>query len=181
MERRRAVRISRLLSFGLRHQPAALGLSLDAQGWTDVSGLLDALRAGGEEVSREELAEIVRRSDKQRFALSGDGQRIRANQGHSIDVDLGLEPREPPQRLYHGTVSRFVDAIRRDGLVRGARTHVHLSADVATAEQVASRRAGARVVIVVRAAEMHADGVLFFRSENGVWLTAHVPPRYLEL
>jgi putative RNA 2'-phosphotransferase len=156
-------------------------LHLDEAGWADVASLLAALAARGEPLSHDELAEIVRESDKQRFALAADGARIRANQGHSIAVELGLPEREPPARLYHGTVARFLASIRQDGLRRGARQQVHLSADVRTAQIVARRRKGPWAILVVRANEMHRAGHRFFLSENGVWLTDHVAPSYLEL
>lgn len=174
--------ISKLLSLALRHDPAALGLALDHAGWADVDAVLRALSDRGMAVTREELAEIVRTSDKQRFALGEhEGRaRIRANQGHSVDVELGLTAREPPERLYHGTVDRFAQSIRASGLRRGARMHVHLSGDESTAQIVASRRRGARVILGVRAREMHSAGYAFYQSDNGVWLTEHVPPEYLE-
>jgi len=178
VERTRAVRISKLLSFGLRHDPAALGVELDDAGWTPIDAVLAGLARHDETVTRDELEEVVRANDKQRFAIDGD--RIRANQGHSVDVDLGLDRREPPELLYHGTVARLVEAIREDGLLRGQRTHVHLSADVRTAENVGRRR-GAPVVIKVLARAMHEAGHAFFVSENGVWLTEHVPARFLEI
>jgi putative RNA 2'-phosphotransferase len=168
--------ISRFLSLVLRHKPEVVGISLDPQGWVDVDVLLAALRAHGREVTRAELERVVATSDKKRFAIEGD--RIRANQGHSVEVDLGLRPETPPPRLYHGTVARFVERIRREGLVRGQRHHVHLSADVATAKNVGGRR-GAPVVLEVDAAAMDRAGHVFYRSENGVWLTDHVPPAFL--
>jgi putative RNA 2'-phosphotransferase len=180
---KRAVRVSKLLSFGLRHRPDELGLQLDAAGWSGVDQVLESLAAHGERVSVEDLRELrqlVATSDKQRFALSEDGRRIRANQGHSIAVELDLPPREPPPRLYHGTVDRFLDRIRAEGLLRGSRTHVHLSSDEGTARVVASRRRGLPVILSVRAGEMHADGFPFYLSDNGVWLTGHVPSRYLD-
>jgi putative RNA 2'-phosphotransferase len=176
----RLVRVSKLLSFGLRHRPDKLGLRLDAAGWAGVEHVLESLAARGEKLSVEELKQLVATSDKQRFAISEDGRSIRANQGHSIAVDLGLVAREPPQRLYHGTVERFLERIRTEGLLRGSRTHVHLSIDESTARVVASRRRGVPVILAVRAGEMHADGLAFFLSENGVWLTEHVPARYLD-
>ena len=171
-------RISRFLSLILRHDPGQIGLSLDAQGWIDVATLLDALGQHGMPIDRATLERIVATNPKQRFALSADGQRIRANQGHSIAVDLALPPIPPPALLYHGTAARFVASIRREGLRKRGRQHVHLSADEATAITVGQRH-GAPVVLVVRAAAMAADGFLFFRSANGVWLTDHVPPQYL--
>jgi putative RNA 2'-phosphotransferase len=176
----RAKRTSKLLSLALRHEPAALGLVLDEAGWAEVESVLAAFAGKGEAVTREELEAIVRTSDKQRFALSADGARIRANQGHSIEVDLGLVPREPPERLFHGTVDRFLPSIRAAGLLRGERQHVHLSADRATAMIVARRRKGEPVPLGVRALDMQRDGLRFYLSANGVWLTESVPPRYLE-
>ncbi len=181
MGRDRAVRVSKLLALGLRHDPSALGLSVDAHGFADVDNVLRGLAANGENVTRDELEEIVATSDKQRYALSADGEKIRANQGHSIDVDLGLAPAAPPATLHHGTSMRFLDSIKASGLVRGARTHVHLSVDLKTAEIVAKRRAGPHVILTVRASAMHEKGHTFFRSANGVWLTERVPPEFLEI
>jgi putative RNA 2'-phosphotransferase len=177
---KRTVRISKLLSYGLRHAPDEVGLELDAAGWADVSRLLSALADRGEIVTLDELELLVHTSDKQRFSLSPDRARIRANQGHSVQVDLELVPREPPSRLYHGTVARFVDSIRARGLLRGSRRHVHLSSDLETAEKVAARRRGPAVLLTVRAATMHADGLVLYLSDNGVWLTEHVPPQYID-
>jgi putative RNA 2'-phosphotransferase len=174
------VRLSKLLSYALRHHPEALGVELDAHGWTSVDSLLAGLAKHGEAVSREELTEIVRTNTKQRFAVSEDGARIRANQGHSAAVDLGLPPKAPPTRLYHGTVARFLASIRSSGLLRGSRTHVHLSADEETARTVAGRRKGPAVILVVRAGEMHRAGNAFYQAENGVWLTEQVPVQYLD-
>jgi putative RNA 2'-phosphotransferase len=179
VERKKATGVSKLLSLALRHDPSALGLELDPSGWVDVAQVLRGLAACGKAVAPEELMEIVRTSDKRRFALSSDGTRIRANQGHSLPVDLGLVPLVPPAVLYHGTVARFLGAIRMEGLVRGSRQQVHLSADRATAALVASRRRGPHVILEVGAGEMHSAGHVFFRSENGVWLTEHVPPNFL--
>lgn len=173
------VRVSKFLSLVLRHQPQRAGLVLDEAGWVAVDDLLAGCARCGVVLDREGLEQIVRESDKQRFALSEDGQRIRANQGHSVKVSLGLEPVTPPAVLYHGTVDRFVASIRAEGLRRGKRHHVHLSETVETAVVVGSRR-GRAVVLRVRAGAMHDDGHEFFRSENGVWLTEHVPPHYLE-
>jgi putative RNA 2'-phosphotransferase len=142
-----------------------------------VEELLVACARRGRLISRDDLEEIVARNDKRRFVIR-EG-RIRANQGHSIEVNLGIEPLEPPEFLYHGTAERALDSIRRGGLVRMKRHHVHLSSDYATAHRVGSRH-GKPVVLRVRAAEMHADGREFYLSENGVWLTDAVPPEYLE-
>lgn len=169
---------SKFLSLVLRHRPDLIGLTLDSEGWTSIEDLLARAAQHGTTISRIELDDIVATSDKKRFAISEDGLRIRANQGHSIDVDLKLAPLTPPDLLYHGTVEKFIDSIRRNGLIKGQRHHVHLSADLATAELVGQRR-GKPVILTVLAGEMAKAGMAFFRSENGVWLTDHVPPAYI--
>ncbi|HEX8913475.1 MAG TPA: RNA 2'-phosphotransferase [Humisphaera sp.] len=169
---------SKFLSLVLRHRPEVAGVTLDDAGWVDVDALLAGAAKAGTPITRAELAEIVRDNDKQRFALSDDGARIRASQGHSVEVDLGYEPAEPPAVLYHGTADHVLPAIRRDGLLKRKRHHVHLSAARATAEAV-GRRHGRAVVIEVDAARMRADGHAFFVSANGVWLAEHVPAAYL--
>ena len=126
------------------------------------------------------LDRVVRENDKQRFAISSDGTRIRANQGHSIEIDLELHPAQPPELLYHGTVARFMDSIRASGLDRGSRQYVHLSPDVETARKVGRRR-GRPIVLIVEAGRMFHDDYAFFRSENGVWLTDSVPTHYLRI
>jgi putative RNA 2'-phosphotransferase len=174
----RSVRISKFLSLVLRHEPERMKLVLDDAGWTPVDAVLHGFAEAGLPVTREDLEAIVRGSDKQRFAFSDDGARLRANQGHSIDVELGLPPSVPPPLLFHGTVAKFLDAIRAQGLKKGERHHVHLSAARATAEQVGGRR-GRPVVLEVLAAAMALAGHAFFLSANGVWLTEHVPASYL--
>ena len=166
-------KVSKRLSYVLRHRPDSVGLTLDEAGWVQVEKLLKAMR-----MSREQLDEVVAGNDKQRFIIEGD--RIRANQGHSVEVDLGLEPVAPPDRLYHGTVTRFLESIREHGLVKGSRQHVHLSADAQTATKVGARR-GKPVVLEVDSKAMAAAGRLFYRSANGVWLTDSVPPSFLVL
>ncbi len=172
------IQTSKFLSYVLRHRPDSIGITLDENGWVDVDELLGAAQRNGKRLSRERLEQVVACSDKKRFALSDDGRRIRANQGHSVSVDLDLEPVEPPELLYHGTVERFLDSIRSEGLVRGRRHHVHLSPDEATARTVGSRR-GKPVILTVEAARMHAAGHEFFRSANSVWLTESVPAEFL--
>lgn len=171
------ITISRFLSYVLRHRPDEIGLVLDREGWVAIDELLAALAAHGRALDRADLEAIVRESDKQRFAIRGD--RIRANQGHSVPIDLALPPSEPPAVLYHGTVRGVLEAIRREGLIKGRRTHVHLSADVATAAKVGARR-GKPVILKVDAAAMHGEGHRFFRSDNGVWLVDAVPPRFIK-
>jgi putative RNA 2'-phosphotransferase len=175
---RRRARISRYLALVLRHDPGRVGLTLDRHGWADVDQLIAASAGSGVEFTAEELREVVETNAKQRFAFDPDARRIRANQGHSVAVDLGLSPVAPPPVLYHGTSTRALDGVRRAGLLPMGRTHVHLSRDEATAETV-GRRHGPAVVLAVDSARMHADGHRFYVSANGVWLTEAVPPAYL--
>lgn len=172
------VRASKFLSLVLRHRPERIGITLDSAGWGAVDELLAAAGRSGFKLDRATLERVVAENDKRRFAFSADGQSIRASQGHSVGVDLGLTPRTPPDVLFHGTATRFMDSIRREGLKPGSRTHVHLSADEATAQAV-GRRHGSPVVLRVEAGAMHRDGHEFHRSENGVWLAQAVPARYL--
>jgi putative RNA 2'-phosphotransferase len=176
MDERRAVKVSKYLSKHLRHQPGRIGLTLDAGGWVEIDELIHACAAHGFRFTREELDHVVAVNDKKCFAI--EGTRIRASQGHSIDVDLGLPPTAPPPYLYHGTVARSLAAIRAEGLRPMNRHDVHLSPDRETATRVGARR-GRPVVLSVDAAAMHRDGHVFHVSANGVWLTAAVPPRYL--
>ena len=178
MQTREMTSLSKFLSLVLRHEPQHIGLVLDEAGWVDIGELLRKMGAAGKPLRREQLQHIVDSSDKQRFAISEDGLRIRANQGHSVSVDLGLAPVVPPPRLFHGTATRFLEAIVRDGLVRRERHHVHLSARKDTAAAVGERH-GQLVLLEVDAAAMQADGHRFFCSANGVWLTDSVPARYL--
>lgn len=176
MDERRTVKVSKYLSKHLRHQPERIGLTLDEAGWVEIDTLIAAAAAHGFRFTREELDHVVAANDKKRFAI--EGTRIRASQGHSIEVDLGLPPATPPPYLYHGTVARSLDAIRAEGLRTMNRQDVHLSADRETATRVGARR-GRPVVLSVDAAAMHRDGHVFHVSANGVWLTKSVPPRYL--
>ncbi|MGW0811266.1 RNA 2'-phosphotransferase [Nonomuraea sp. NPDC002799] len=176
MDERRMIRISKYLATHLRHDPQGIGLTLDAGGWVPVEVLLRAAAEHGFAIGAEELREVVESNDKRRYAIE-DG-RIRASQGHSVPVELGLPAVEPPEVLYHGTVGRFVAAIREEGLRPMSRQHVHLSPDRETATRVGTRR-GVPVVLVVAAGAMHADGHPFRLSANGVWLAGHVPPGYL--
>ena len=174
------VRFSKFMSLVLRHKPEEIGLTLDAQGWADVSDLIERANRRGVPLTRELVEQVVATNDKKRFALSADGARIRASQGHSVDVDLGLEPRQPPDVLFHGTATRFLPGIAEKGLLPSGRQHVHLSRDEATATTV-GRRHGKPVVLRVRSGEMHRAGYAFCLSANGVWLTERVPVAFLEL
>lgn len=178
--RERHVRISKYLSLHLRHRPQALGLTLGPGGWVDIEALLTAARKRGMQISRTDLDEVVASNDKQRFAISDDGLQIRANQGHSVSVDLELKPTAPPAVLYHGTGEGSVLSIQRDGLKKMRRHHVHLSPDAETARRVGMRH-GRPSIFTLDAAQMAADGHIFYVSENGVWLTDSVPSRYLKL
>ncbi len=172
------VTVSKLLSLVLRHDPARIGLALDGAGWASVEELLACLKTEGVAIDRPFLDHLVETNPKKRFAFSEDGTRIRASQGHSIEVDLGLPPMVPPAVLYHGTASRSLEAIRAEGLKAMERQHVHLSPDEATATAVGSRH-GKPVVLTVRSGEMHRDGFVFFQSANGVWLVEAVPAGYI--
>jgi putative RNA 2'-phosphotransferase len=172
-------RVSRFLSLVLRHKPEEIGLVLDANGWADVEDLIRLANLRGAGLTRPLLDRVVAESDKKRFAFSEDGRRIRASQGHAVEVDLALPPVEPPEFLFHGTASRFLESIRATGLHSGSRQHVHLSLDETTATAV-GRRHGRPVVLVVRAREMAAAGHTFFISANGVWLTERVPVQFIE-
>jgi putative RNA 2'-phosphotransferase len=174
------VRVSKRLSFVLRHRPDSVGLVLDDAGWVGVDDLLAALARSGTRLTRAELDAVVAGNDKRRFAFDDSGTRIRASQGHSVAVALGYPTETPPDVLFHGTVQRFLPAILAEGLRPGNRHAVHLSPDVATASAVGGRR-GRPVVLRVDTAAMAAAGFPFTRSANGVWLTAAVPARYLQI
>jgi putative RNA 2'-phosphotransferase len=172
------VKTSKFLSYVLRHRPDEIGVELDRAGWVDVDLLL--VRAGehGHQISYEELEEVVATNDKQRFEFSEDRAMIRARQGHSVQVELGYEPAVPPESLYHGTAERNLEAIRREGLKRGRRHHVHLSENPKTAISV-GQRYGKPVLLSIAAGKMHAAGHVFYRTGNGVWLTDAVPADYV--
>lgn len=171
-------RKSRFISLVLRHKPDAAGVVLDANGWVGVDLLLAGAARAGVTIHREELVEIVETNEKRRFFLDTKRNRIRANQGHSVAVDVELKVCSPPPVLFHGTATRFAEAIRREGLRPMARQHVHLSADVDTATAV-GRRHGNPIVFTVDAARLAAAGHVFHLSENGVWLTGSVPAGFL--
>ena len=178
VDAKRLTRVSKYLSLHLRHRPDALGLTPRTGGWVPVDDLLRAASRHGFPIGRDELVELVRTSDKQRFAFDESGTRIRANQGHSVAVDLELEPLAPPPVLYHGTGHRAVSTIIAEGLRKMSRHHVHLSPNRDTARRVGARH-GKPAIFAVDAAGMVRDGHVFYRSANGVWLTDSVPPRYL--
>lgn len=171
--------ISKFLSYVLRHEPHAIGLALDREGWAEVDALIAGARTAGKELNEALIRAVVAGSDKKRFAISEDGSRIRAVQGHSTDsVTIQHEAKVPPEFLYHGTATRFLDSILAEGLRPGERHHVHLSQDIATATTV-GQRYGKPVVLKVEALWMHQQGFKFFQADNGVWLTEHVPSVFI--
>ena len=172
------VKTSKFLSLILRHRPETVGIALDEGGWAEVEALLAGMAQKGHRLSRAELDHVVETNNKRRFAFSADGTRIRAVQGHSRAIELDLSPRIPPDRLFHGTVARFIVSIRSKGLVRGNRQHVHLSPDRETAA-IVGRRRGDPVILTIDAAAMARAEHQFYLSENGVWLTDHVPPGFI--
>ena len=178
MDARRLVKVSKWLARHLRHRPERIGLTLDAGGWADVDELLARAGAANFSLTRAELVEAVADNDKRRYELDATGDRIRAVQGHTVAVDLGLVPVPPPDVLFHGTTERFVTPILAEGLRPMGRHHVHLSADVSTARAVGGRR-GRPVVFEVAARKMAREGHTFYRAANGVWLCEEVSPRLL--
>lgn len=175
----RLTETSKFLSYVLRHEPQAIGLALDSEGWAGIDALIAAAAASGTALDRDLIRAVVDTSDKKRFAISPDGARIRAVQGHSTaEVAIAYDPVEPPEQLFHGTATRFLESIRSQGLVAGSRHHVHLSPDAETATAV-GRRHGEPVVLTVAAGAMHRQGFVFHRADNGVWLTKAVPPAFL--
>ena len=177
MDDKRLVRVSKYLSKHLRHEPERIGLTLADGGWVNVERLIAACHQHGFVFSRAELDEVVQKNDKQRFSFDPTGTLIRANQGHSVEVDLQLEPVTPPDILYHGTGRSAVVSIGKDGISKMDRHHVHLSADLETAIKVGKRH-GSPVVFHIDAQKMNADGYVFYCSANGVWLTDYVPIQY---
>lgn len=168
-------KISKHLSYVLRHKPESIGLSLDFQGWASIDELISKANFS---LDYELLTQTVEQNDKKRFAISEDGLYIRANQGHSINVDLGLQPIQPPDFLYHGTADRFVDSILDTGLQPRQRQHVHLSKDIKTAKSVGQRH-GKPIVLIVEAKKMYEQGFKFFLSKNEVWLTEKILAQFL--
>ena len=172
-------RSSKFLSLILRHEPERVGLKLGDAGWVGVDELLQAVNRHGVALALDQLKHIVATSEKKRFAFSDDGARIRASQGHSVEVDLQYPPRTPPEILYHGTATRFLDGIRQHGLQKMGRHDVHLSAETKVTIQVGGRY-GNPVMLTIRAGDMHREGFVFRCSANGVWLVDHVPPQFIQ-
>ena len=170
--------VGKLISLILRHKPDVIGITLDEHGWANVDGLIKGVNKS-HKLTMEMLEEIVATDDKQRYSFNEDKTRIRANQGHSINVDVELEEVEPPEYLWHGTGRKYVDSIMKDGLIPKSRLYVHLSDNYNTAINVGVRH-GEPVVLCIWAGDMYRDGYKFYRSKNGVWLVKHVPVEYLD-
>jgi putative RNA 2'-phosphotransferase len=179
MNARETIRTSKFLSLILRHEPERVGLTLDAAGWVGVDELLQAVNRSGVPLTLDQLKHVVATNSKSRFAFSEDGRRIRASQGHSVEVDLQYPPQTPPEILYHGTAARFLEGIRKDGLQKMERHDVHLLVEAKLALQVGGRH-GRPVLLTIRAGDLHRAGQVFRCSANGVWLVAAVPPQYIE-
>ncbi len=178
MKRSDETKLSKFMSLVLRHAPEKAGLTLSKDGWVPFEDLATVLkqRFGA---SPEDIRAVVANNDKKRFVIEND--RIRAAQGHSVTVDLGLQPEVPPEVLYHGTTENFWRSIQKEGLKPGSRQHVHLSPDVETARRVAIRRKGPHVILILPAKQLHSDGHVFYLSQNGVWLTDRVPADDIQL
>jgi putative RNA 2'-phosphotransferase len=171
--------IGKFLSLILRHQPQTVGIQLDKHGWANIEELLEGMSNHGQPVDMQTLEYIVANNDKKRYSFNDDKTLIRANQGHSIHVDVELEEKEPPEYLYHGTSEKYVSSIEKIGLLPKSRLYVHLSKEFSTAENVGKRH-GSPVVYKILSGEMHKDGYNFYLSVNGVWLTKQVPVKYLQ-
>jgi putative RNA 2'-phosphotransferase len=175
MTEQQRTKISKRLSYILRHAPDSVGLTLDENGWASVHDLMSKF---GRPLSIEDLKEVVETNEKKRFAFNDDLTKIRASQGHSIEIDLAYQPTTPPEFLFHGTATRFIESIKKDGLLKGSRHHVHLSLDETTARKVGARH-GSPVILTLKSKEMYEAGYVFYVSENDVWLTEHVPTRFI--
>lgn len=171
--------LSKFIALVLRHKPETIGITLDEHGWADVSQLIVGINKSGKQIDMPILEDIVAADEKQRYSFNSDKTKIRANQGHSVNVDVELKKAAPPEILYHGTGEKFVQYIRDEGLKPKSRLYVHLSKDKETAEKVGARH-GKPHIFFVHSGKMFRAGYKFFLSENGVWLTKSVPPEFLE-
>lgn len=178
MKNNQHTKLSKFLSLVLRHKPETIGITLSEDGWTDTTTLLKKMNEFGKQIDLETLKIVVETNTKKRFGFNEDLSKIRANQGHSLKVNLGYAEKAPPELLYHGTAQRFVDSIFKTGIEKRNRHHVHLSKDVETASKVGQRH-GKLAMLHVMAKQMHEDGFKFYESTNQVWLTDHVPVKYI--
>lgn len=172
--------LSRYMSLILRHKPEVIEITLDEHGWANVNDLIYGIRKNNPGFNMDILEQIVRTDSKQRYSFNDDKSLIRANQGHSVNVDVELKEKEPPEYLYHGTGEKYVKSINQDGLIPKSRLYVHLSKDIKTAENVGKRH-GKEVIYRINSGQMYRDGYKFYLSENGIWLTKEVPIKYLEM
>ncbi len=179
MKNNNNIKLGKFLSFILRHKPDTIGIELDNHGWADVTQLIEKLNKTAKKIDLDTLKEVVETDNKQRFSFNANFDKIRANQGHSIKIDLDYLPQQPPEFLYHGTAERFVKSILETGIEKKNRHHVHLSSDTETALKVGQRH-GKPFIFKVLAQEMFNDGYTFYLSDNSVWLTDEVPVKYLE-
>lgn len=178
MNEQQKKKTSKFLSYVLRHHPELIGLYLDENGWANVDELITKSKNDTQGFTFEELCEIVETNDKKRFIFNEDKTRIRANQGHSIEINLNLKPQQPPEFLYHGTAHTNIDSILENGIEKRSRQHVHLSLDKETATKVGMRH-GKPIILTILSGKMHQDGILFYLSDNGVWLTDFVDFKYI--
>ncbi|WP_449388827.1 RNA 2'-phosphotransferase [Chryseobacterium lineare] len=178
MNEQQKKKISKFLSLILRHKPETINLNLDENGWADVEELKEKCSNHAIHFTLEDLDEVVETNDKRRFIFNEDKTRIRANQGHSIDIDLALNPQQPPEFLYHGTAQANLDSILDKGIEKRNRQHVHLSSDKETATKVGMRH-GKPVILTIMTGQMFKEGILFYLSENNVWLTDFIDPKYI--
>ena len=171
-------KLSKFISLILRHKPEEVGITLDEHGWAKVNDLINGINNSGRKIDKDVLEEIIRTDNKQRYSFNEDKTKIRANQGHSIPVVIDFKELEPPDTLYHGTATKSIEGMQAQGIKPMSRLYVHLSKDFETAKQVGSRH-GECVVLVINAKKMYKDGIKFYLSENGVWLTESVDPKYI--
>jgi len=180
MDKKKEVSLSKFLSLLLRHNPGAIGLELDYNGWANVDELISKSTTKGKHLGLDELKYIVKNCEKQRYTFNEDYTKIRANQGHSINIDLELKPQKPPEILFHGTADRNIKSILKNGIQKRNRQHVHLSVDIETATKVGIRH-GKEVILKINSGKMHTEGFPFYLSKNNVWLTDFIDPKYIEL
>ena len=173
------VSLSKFISLILRHKPEKIGIKLDEHGWADVNALIEGIQKSGKQFNITLLEKVVAENDKQRFSFNEDKTKIRANQGHTKKVDVELEDKMPPKILFHGTLAKNSASIKKDGLLKMKRLHVHLSDNIETAKKVANRRSGETIIYKIDAEAMYREGYKFFQSVNGIWLTDHVPNKYI--
>ncbi len=178
MNEQQKKKLSKFLSYVLRHHPELIDLNLDENGWANVDELITKSKNDSQGFTFEELDEIVQTNDKKRFIFTEDKTRIRANQGHSIDINLALIPQQPPEFLYHGTAQSNIDSILEKGIEKRNRQHVHLSQDKETATKVGMRH-GKPIILTINTQKMFDDGIEFYLSENNVWLTDFVDATYI--